>query len=169
MEPLQLLAFVLPAYVANASPVLFGGGTRVDFGQAFSDGRAFFGSGKTWRGMLAGVVFGTFTGFALALMGDLFLPQLSFHDRMVAAFLLSIGTVAGDLVGSFFKRRIGIKPGAQHEFFDQLLFLGFALALASVLYLPTALEIAALIVATYVLHKAANWVAHKLNVKAVPW
>ena len=169
MEPLQLLAFVLPAYVANASPVLFGGGTRVDFGQSFNDGKAFFGSGKTWRGMLAGVVFGTFTGFALALAGDLFLPQLSFHDRMVVAFLLSLGAVVGDLVGSFVKRRSGIKPGAQHEFFDQLLFLGFALALASALHLPSATEIAALVAATYVLHKAANWLAHKANVKAVPW
>jgi len=168
MDALQLLAFVLPAYVANASPVVFGGGTPVDFGRVLG-GKRVFGEGKTWRGLLAGVVFGTFTGFALALLPAFFLPSLAFRQRMIVALLLSVGTMAGDLAGSFVKRRLGIAAGSRHEFFDQLLFLGFALAAASVYIVPSLEEIGLLVVATYVLHKAANWLAHVVRLKRVPW
>ena len=168
VDLLKLIAFILPAYVANSSPVVFGGGTRIDFGKSLSDGKRLFGDGKTYRGVLAGVVFGTFVGFVIALLDVGGIP-LSFRSKMIAAFLLSVGTLVGDAAGSFLKRRMGISHGSQHEFFDQLLFLGGALLFASFVYLPTIPEIAVLIVLTYVLHKAANWLAHKASIKNVPW
>lgn len=168
VDIVKLLAFILPAYVANSSPVVFGGGTRIDFGKSLHDGKRLFGDGKTYRGLLAGVVFGTFTGFVVALADVGGIP-LSFRSKMVAAFLLSVGTLVGDAAGSFIKRRMGISHGSQHEFFDQLLFLGGALLFASIVFLPTLQEIVVLVVMTYVLHKAANWLAHKAQIKNVPW
>jgi CDP-diglyceride synthetase len=38
--------FILPAYAANASPVVFGGGKPIDGGRKFFDGRPIFG---TWE------------------------------------------------------------------------------------------------------------------------
>ena len=49
---LQALWLILPAYVANASAVLVGGGTPVDFGKNWRDGKRILGDGKTWRGLL---------------------------------------------------------------------------------------------------------------------
>jgi CDP-2,3-bis-(O-geranylgeranyl)-sn-glycerol synthase len=77
--------------------------------------------------------------------------------------------MAGDLSGSLIKRRLEIQQGAQHEFFDQLLFLGGALAAASPIIVLQATEIAFLILVTYLIHKATNVIAHKLKLKAVPW
>ncbi|MFH1470329.1 MAG: CDP-archaeol synthase, partial [Candidatus Micrarchaeota archaeon] len=47
---LEVIILVLPAYVANASPVILGGGTPVDFGRLFYDKKRILGDGKTWKG-----------------------------------------------------------------------------------------------------------------------
>ena len=165
----NLIAFVLPAYFANAAPVVARGRTVVDLGRRLPDGRRVFGDGKTYKGLAAGIIVGTFLGVLLAMSSDAFLPGFSFQDKVTIGFLLSIGTMAGDLAGSFIKRRIGIQSGSQHEFFDQLLFLGGALLLASPYYLPQLWEIAFLVAITYVLHKLFNMIAHALKLKKVPW
>ena len=59
MEIIQLiveaLKFIFPAYCANATPVLAGGGTRMDFGKNFYDGKRIFGNNKTFRGFFFGL------------------------------------------------------------------------------------------------------------------
>lgn len=166
---MRLLVFILPSYVANSAPVFFGGGEPVDKGKNFLDGKRIFGSAKTVRGLLAGVSVGTLAALLLALADNLYLPQLAFREKAAVGLLLPAGTMAGDLLGSFVKRRLGIPQGARHEFFDQLLFLGVALLFASPYYLPAADEIVFLIIVTYALHRISNLLAHRLNLKNVPW
>lgn len=163
------LLFILPAYFANSSPVVFGGGKKIDYGKNFYDGRRVFGEGKTWKGLVAGVAFGTLCAIILSLLDNLYLPALPFREKVVVGLLLSCGTMAGDLVGSFVKRRLAIAQGSQHEFYDQLLFLGGALAFASPAFLPPLETILFLIAVTYILHKAFNYLAHALKLKKVPW
>ncbi|MFA6036169.1 MAG: CDP-archaeol synthase, partial [Candidatus Micrarchaeia archaeon] len=74
MDLLSLLLLVLPAYFANSSPVLLGGGAPVDLRRNFSDGRRIFGDGKTWRGLVGGIFVGTLAGVALSL----FAPSLPY-------------------------------------------------------------------------------------------
>lgn len=171
MDFAAMIAFILPAYAANAAPVLFGGGkSKVDLGRNFLDGRRVLGESKTYRGLLAGVLAGTAVGALLALwLPALFLSSLALQDKIMAGLLLSVGTMFGDLLGSFLKRRVGITQSARHEFYDQLLFLAGALAFASPLHLPSWDEALLLLAATYLLHKFFNWLAHKLNLKKVPW
>ena len=59
----QAFWFILPAYVANASAKLIGGGIPVDFGKTWKDGKRILGDGKTWRGLLFGafMIFSYFT------------------------------------------------------------------------------------------------------------
>src|SRR5437667_105251 len=52
----QALWFFLPAYVANPMAVVFGGGTPIDFGRTLRDGERLFGDGKTWRGVVGGLL-----------------------------------------------------------------------------------------------------------------
>ena len=59
---IQALKFIFPAYCANATPVLAGGGTKMDFGKNFVDGKRIFGNNKTFRGFFFGLAIGMFVG-----------------------------------------------------------------------------------------------------------
>ncbi|MBR2092920.1 MAG: CDP-archaeol synthase, partial [Candidatus Methanomethylophilaceae archaeon] len=52
----------LPAMLPNSAAVLFGGGTKMDFGKSWK-GKRIFGDGKSWRGFFGGA----FSGIALGL------------------------------------------------------------------------------------------------------
>ena len=116
---LGALWYVLPAYFANATPNAFGGGPPIDGGRLWSDGRPILGPGKTWRGLFVGVFFGTLIGIIQAFSfetGDPF-------KTIFRAFMISFGTLLGDSMGSFIKRRSGLKRGESFMFMDQLGFL----------------------------------------------
>ncbi|MGA2876843.1 MAG: CDP-archaeol synthase, partial [Nitrososphaerales archaeon] len=56
------LKFIFPAYCANATPVLAGGGIKMDFGKNFMDGKRIFGNNKTFRGFFFGLAIGILVG-----------------------------------------------------------------------------------------------------------
>lgn len=166
---IQLVLFILPAYFANAAPVVFGGGAHVDFGKKMRDGQRVFGPGKTWRGLFSGVAVGSLIGLleAIALNSPLLALQ---------GVLLSVGTMTGDLLGSFIKRRMKQKQGQPSLFLDQLLFLFVALIMAYPVYsmpnAPLKIDVegvAVLVVLTYAAHRISNWAANKAGLKKVPW
>ncbi len=168
----QLLLFIFPAYVANSSPVIFGGGLPLDLGKKLSDGNRILGEGKTFRGFFFGLISGTLVGITLASAFDVY--GLGLDEKITLAILLSLGTVIGDVFGSFVKRRQGLKRGEESFGVDQLSFLAFALGFAFC-YQPQLLEqigidgIAILVVLTFLLHKFFNIVAHFFKLKKVPW
>ena len=49
---------MVPAYVPNPVAALCGGGTPIDFHKNYADGRRIFGDGKTYRGLMCGVLAG---------------------------------------------------------------------------------------------------------------
>lgn len=154
--------FILPAWVANGAPVIFGGGRPVDLGRKLG-GRRIFGDHKTIRGLATGIL----SGFIVAGAMSIYFPEL-----LATGILLTIGAHAGDLFGSFVKRRLNKKEGASWALFDQYLFLAFALLFAlpfvsgTQLSLPGAVVI---VVLTGMLHKATNVMAHRAKIKKVPW
>ena len=111
--------YVLPAYFANAAPNAFGGGPPIDGGRLWKDGRPILGPGKTWRGLFVGVFFGTLIGVLQALTVETNDPM----KAIIRAFVISFGTLLGDSMGSFIKRRSGLKRGESYLFMDQLGFL----------------------------------------------
>ena len=111
--------YVLPAYFANATPNAFGGGPPIDGGRLWKDGRPILGPGKTWRGLFVGVFFGTLIGVLQALTVETNDPM----KAIIRAFVISFGTLLGDSMGSFIKRRSGLKRGESYLFMDQLGFL----------------------------------------------
>ncbi|MFH1056946.1 MAG: CDP-2,3-bis-(O-geranylgeranyl)-sn-glycerol synthase [Candidatus Micrarchaeota archaeon] len=173
MDFFELLLLVIPAYVSNAVPVIFGGGAKIDLGKKFFDGKRILGDSKTIRGFVSGVLAGTLVGMVLAYSLS-YLPWLSAGEKIFLAFLVSLGAMAGDLLGSFIKRRFGLPPGSQYFLLDQLLFVVTALAFAvfaqpKILELLNGWEVLYLLVLTYFLHLFFNWLAHKLMLKKVPW
>lgn len=156
--------YILPAYVANASPILFGGGRALDFGKKLKNHR-IFGPNKTIRGLIAGILAGTLIGFGESVFFPVFLPFM-----LAVGVAESLGTHFGDLLGSFIKRRFNSEPGKNVAFLDQYLFVIFALAFAYPLgNFPDTTGVIFILVLTGVLHVALNFIAHKIHLKSVPW
>jgi CDP-2,3-bis-(O-geranylgeranyl)-sn-glycerol synthase len=167
---LDLLIFLIPIYVANSSPVLLGGGTPLDMGLRLRDGKRALGDGKTVRGFVGGTLAGTAAGGLAAVFYQLpFFPDG--QSQFIAAFILAFGTLSGDALGSYIKRRSGVGSGMPF-ILDTIMFLIVALALvfplASLeLYAPINLAFFAIL--TLMLHPLTNMLANKAGLKNVPW
>jgi CDP-2,3-bis-(O-geranylgeranyl)-sn-glycerol synthase len=169
------LWIMLPAYVPNPIAALLGGGTPVDLKKNFSDGNRIFGDGKTYRGLITGVLAGIITGLILIWLADQFpLANLPKHTLM-SITLLATGALIGDLVKSFFKRRFNRERGAKWPIADQydlvagaflLLLVGDPAWLFTTVTLPVFLVI---LILTPVLHRATNIIGYRFKVKEVPW
>ncbi|MBC7219253.1 MAG: CDP-2,3-bis-(O-geranylgeranyl)-sn-glycerol synthase [Hadesarchaea archaeon] len=166
-ELIQLLAtglwFILPAYVANATPVVLGGGRPIDGGRVFIDGRPIFGPGKTIRGFISGLI----AGFILGVLQGLATGQLHFYS--VLGFLLALGALMGDLLGSFIKRRVNLERGSAAPVLDQLGFVVLALLFASPVSVPPWEVILIILVITPPIHLGTNFIGHKLKLKERPY
>ncbi len=159
--------YILPAYFANASPVLVGGGKPIDGGRFWRDGRRILGDGKTWRGFAGGVAIGTAVGVFQYFITPSFYG--SFRTALLLAFALSFGALFGDLVGSFFKRRANLPRGHPAVGLDQLGFLISALAFAYPVRTLDSGQIIFLLVVSPFIHWGANYFAYKMGWKEVPW
>ena len=147
--------FILPAWIANGTPVIFGGGKPLDMGTNI------LGKHKTWRGTVSGLL----GGFIIAALEYAF-----FSQPLALGFVLTAGAVAGDLIGSFAKRRSRIKEGASVPVLDQYSFFIFAVLFSLPFgWLPNYLGIIVIIVLTGVLHVGTNMLAHRAKIKSVPW
>ena len=154
------LLFIGPSYVANAAPLVLGGRRPLDGGRNFLDGRPIFGSHKTLRGLLAGIIAGSLVG-----LGESFVdPRLA-----LAGFAISLGAVSGDLLGAFVKRRLSVKPGGPLPILDQLDFVlgGLVLSFPS---LPMSLvSVLIVVLVTPPIHLGTNLGAYLLGIKKTYW
>lgn len=156
----EALLFIGPSYVANAAPLLFGGGTPLDRGRNFVDGERILGSHKTVRGFVAGVVAGTIIGVAESLVDN---------SLLLAGFLIAVGAVLGDLLGAFVKRRLKMKPGSSFPVVDQLDFVLGGLLLGSFLFPMSWLAILVVVLVTPPIHLGTNFGAYVLGLKKTYW
>jgi len=172
-EVAYALFFIFPAYVANAVPVVLGGGRAIDAGRKLPDGKPIFGSHKTVRGFLTGLIAGALTGAAqnaalllVTLPSDFVFP---FQFSTWLGFVISLGALMGDLVHSFVKRRIGIAEGSPLPFADQLDFVVGAVLFSFLVSPPLLLTIFIIFVITLPVHLLTNFLAYLAGVKRTPW
>ena len=170
MDWVSLILFLIPVYVANAIPVVLGGGEPLDGGAKWSDGRSVFGKSKTKRGFAAGVFGGTLAG--LIISRYYLLPYFGTVElQAFGVFALSLGTMVGDSLGSFVKRRSGVGSGKPF-FLDSIMFLVFALFFVypfADLSLYQPLNILFFLFLTVILHPLTNFIANRAGLKNVPW
>ncbi|MDJ0270622.1 MAG: CDP-2,3-bis-(O-geranylgeranyl)-sn-glycerol synthase [Aigarchaeota archaeon] len=168
---LWALAYVWPAYVTNATPVvavkILKRRHPIDMHATFIDGRRLLGDGKTIEGFVSGLAFGTLIGLAMMLL----IPGL--FRWPLEILLITLGAMMGDIAGTFIKRRLGIPHGGPAPILDQLGFLAGSLALiAATIGLPKWLDmvtIAQLAVFTLIMHIATNVFAYLLKIKDRWW
>ncbi|MHA2025621.1 MAG: CDP-2,3-bis-(O-geranylgeranyl)-sn-glycerol synthase [Candidatus Thorarchaeota archaeon] len=171
----------LSAWIANATPVLGGGGRPIDGGRVYRDGNRILGDGKSIRGFIVGVFFGTLVGVGQFIAAPYIQPLLAqfvtitpemeyvLFISIPAAFLLSVGALTGDLIGSFIKRRVNVKSGAPSPFLDQLGFIIMALIFAFPLIMPSPVFVVILILTTLGIHWLSNALGYLLGLKENPW
>jgi CDP-2,3-bis-(O-geranylgeranyl)-sn-glycerol synthase len=164
----QALIFIFPAYCANGTPVLAGGGTRMDFGKNFIDGRRIFGNNKTFRGFFFGWTVGFFVGIMEGFVFG--------FDKVpiLLSLLIPLGGLLGDLTGAFIKRRLDIEPGGLLPVVDQIDFvLGavvFSLPLVLINWQGLSWQLIAIVLLiTPPIHLFTNFLAYKLKLKKHPW
>lgn len=106
----QLLLLLM---VANGAPILarnlFGSQWEqpIDGGYRLPDGRPLFGPSKTWRGVFSALAATPVAALALGLPSDL-------------GLLIAALSMAGDLLSSFLKRRLGMASSDMALGLDQI-------------------------------------------------
>ncbi len=158
----EAIWFIFPAYVANATPVVLGGGPPIDFNKKLPDGNRILGDGKTILGFITGLLGGSIFGI---------LQHLA-YGRLGGwgiAILLSLGALIGDMVGSFLKRRRGLARGSPMPGLDQLEFIVGAVLVGSLIVVPRWEMLVVLLVFTPLIHLGTNLVGYKLGFKSEPY
>ncbi len=156
----EAIRFILPAYCANAAPVVFGGGKPLDLGKPFVNGRPIFGSNKTFKGFFSGLA----VGAAISCIGGVL-----FRYDVLLGVTISLGALLGDLIGSFVKRRLGMAPGSPLPIVDQLDFVAGALLLSLAISPPSLIVALTIVAITPPIHLLTNWIAYALGLKEKPW
>lgn len=171
---LQAIWFILPAYFANSSPVLghklFGKyNYPIDFGKKLKDGKRIFGDGKTWNGLFFGIAVAMIVGYVQSMVQASYQMNGFLPMSIQLAFLLGLGALTGDLVKSFFKRRVGFERGKSWFPFDQIDFVLGAFLFSLILVPFNCIYLAILLLITPAIHWLTNYIGFKLKLKKEPY
>mgnify|MGYP002394918085 CR=1 FL=1 len=98
----------------------------MDFGRFRENGKRYLGDGKTWRGFIGGSAAASLFGIFLMVIFHI-TGISSFQNSLWGPLPLSIliicslavGSLLGDLLGSFIKRSLGRPRGKKTPFLDQ--------------------------------------------------
>ena len=177
------LWLMLPALVPNSAAVLLGGGRPIDFGRSWR-GRRILGDGKTWRGFVGGATAGIIVGILQVAAGETTdMPEAwtfgGWPSALTIVVCLGLGSMLGDSMGSFIKRRLGVNRGTKAPGLDQYNFVIGAFLLVMIFnsswfrihYIDgnAIWGLVALLITVPVLHRGINIIGYALGRKEVPW
>jgi CDP-2,3-bis-(O-geranylgeranyl)-sn-glycerol synthase len=160
-DVISALVFIFPSYAANSVPAIFGGGTPIDLERRFIDGERIFGSHKTVRGFISGLL----AGFLVSTGMGVFLSS----ELLFLGTLISLGALLGDLAGAFVKRRLRLPPGYPLPLLDQLDFVFGGLLVLYPFYKLSRGAVFLILLFTPGIHLLANIIAYFLRIKRNFW
>jgi len=171
---LKSLFLMLPAYFANMAPVFAKKIDFLDYPIDFNkklNKKPILGSHKTFRGLFFGVLAGLIIACIQYLLKDYsFFSNISLLDYsnwLLIGLLLSFGALAGDIVKSFVKRQLNIKPGKSFIPWDQIDYTLGSLVFISIIYIPSIEIIITAIIINFLLHIIANQLGYYLGLQKV--
>jgi CDP-2,3-bis-(O-geranylgeranyl)-sn-glycerol synthase len=161
-NPVLLMQILLLLGIANGTPIIAKKllkdrlAAPLDAGLRFPDGYPVFGKSKTVRGVLIAV---GCTAIAAPLVG------LS----LATGAALGAASMAGDLLSSFVKRRLGLPPHAQAFGLDQIPEALLPLLLLRAQFGLSAQDIGLLVVAFVVIEIVLSRVLFHLRIRDEPY
>lgn len=174
---LSCLYFILPAYFANMAPVI----VKKHFLKLAKpldsnikiDNHTIFGKNKTYRGLIFGVLFAIIITYLQYLLTSVpFFHNISIVDYsnwLLIGFLLGFGAIFGDLIESFFKRRLNLEPGKPFIPFDQLDFIIGALIFIYPIVKISIIKLLIILLSSFILHITINHIAFYLKIRDEKW
>lgn len=171
MEFLVALLLALPAFVANMAPVAVQSlrlcewlAVPVDGGRKWH-GTAILGPHKTWRGFFAAIVAGGLGGLLVHVLTEFSFSGASLAYGMYAGLL----AITGDLLKSFFKRRLGRESGRPWLPWDQTDYMILFLIGTYPLIFWDAASALFLLAVAFFGNLATNYLAYTFGLKSTPW
>jgi len=174
----KTIYLLLPAYFANMAPVFNNNLFKkqkfypMDF-NAKLNGKPLFGEHKTWNGLIAAIIIAILVSLIQHLLSRYpFFWEFgffSYNNWVLIGLLMGFGAIIGDLTKSFFKRRIGKKPGERWVPFDQLDFIIGALIFLSFFYKIEAKIIIYALIISIILHITTNHIGFYLGMREAKW
>jgi CDP-archaeol synthase len=162
MNPLIVAQLLILLTLANGTPVvakkLFGDrfGQPFDGGARFFDGRPLFGRSKTLRGIVLALVV---TALGAPLVG------VDWHIGL----LIGATAMAGDLLSSFAKRRMGLEPSSRALGLDQIPESLFPMLAGAGIYGLSIADIAAGVALFFVGELVMSRVLYRLRLRDRPY
>lgn len=125
-EFLTIFLTLIPAYIANITPVLLYR-FKILEEYAYPIHEIYFGENKTVRGYYGAIITGSITGLIqyvlVVFFGTSVGSVFSSNKIILGAFLLSVGAISGDLIKSFLKRKFHKNSGEMWFPFDYIDFI----------------------------------------------
>ena len=174
---ISTLYLFLPAYVANMAPVV---ATKVNIfprlnipldGSNKDTAHPLFGVNKTYRGFVTGILASIGVAFLQLLIrrngaGKLFTEfPYTYENFLLWGLALGVGALTGDLVKSYFKRRLKIPSGHRWLPWDQLDMVIGGIIFGFVLYRFAWQQVVVLLVVSPLLILIVNLVSYWLKIK----
>jgi CDP-2,3-bis-(O-geranylgeranyl)-sn-glycerol synthase len=166
----DILLLYLPAFIANATPLLI---IKLPWVKKHNAPvwTAKLGAHKTWMGLGGGVVAGALCGGLL----HAFLPESNpaepFYDDLPFALffgaLLGLGALLGDAAKSMLKRKLGIAPGGWLPILDAIDYTVGALIVALPFHVPMWTEALILLALGWLLSTLSNLFSYWVGLKRV--
>ncbi len=159
MPMLQLLSLLI---IVNGGPILARKllGRRwsrpVDGGRRWRDGRPLLGPSKTWRGIAAALLLGALGAPLLGIAVDW-------------GLLIGAASMAGDLMSSFIKRRLGYAASSMALGLDQIPEALLPALLAAGELRLGAGEVALVVVLFFFVELALSQLLYKMGIRKQPY
>lgn len=173
--PLHILSTLwlfFPAFVANAIPVIAAHVPGLRHWNALVH-PGLFGTHKTWRGIVSGIVIAMIVAATQAALHIVPLPEgveelhATLQHALLTGFLLGAGALGGDLFKSFCKRRTGLCAGESWPIIDGIDYVLGAIVLLAPLYVPSLPSFIVLILISPVASLLANSFSYAVGWKKV--
>lgn len=165
---LQIAWLYLPGAFANMAPVIF---RKCNFLNTPIN-KKLFGDHKTYRGFFFGIISSIIIVFLQSIMSALTykIELLNYQNINIIIFglLMGIGALLGDLLKSYFKRKLKIRPGKSLPPIDQIDWvIGSSIVLYFYINLKPNFIIYSLIILG-ILHLLTNILSYKLKIRKTP-
>ena len=176
---IKCIYFAMPAYIASTAPIFAKNilkerfSAPMDFNKKFVDGKPFLGRSKTFRGLIAGILVGALISYIqYQLYAFPFFQALSFYDYsnwLSFGILLGLGALMGDMIESFIKRRINLKPGDKFVPWDQIDYTIGALIFVMPIYQVDLIQALIIIVSGFMLQIFSSHFAFYTGIRNEKW